>query len=129
MAGGTAGLLTTAARRDLPVTVTAPRDARPAQLVAGHCLEALPPDGTVEHVRLTPCEGPHAARVVSVYAFTDGWPGQAAADAAVARSCALSDAEVAAGARAVAWAPTERGWRLGERTGLCLVAGVRPAGP
>ncbi|GEL95331.1 DUF4190 domain-containing protein [Cellulomonas composti] len=93
------------------------------QLVAGTCLRELPPDGTVDEVTAVPCAQAHEAEVVSVYDFDAAavWPGQAQADARVARSCELSDDEQAAGARIVTWAPTQQGWSRGDRSGLCLV--------
>lgn len=109
----------------LPVGVQAPREAHVGQLVVGHCLRSLPDDGDVATVTLVPCDQPHEASVVSTYRFQDGavWPGQAAADSRVARSCEITDDEAAAGARLVAWAPTQQGWSRGDRTGLCLLVG------
>ena len=122
VAGVVAAVLTAAAQRSLPPDVPQARDAHAAQLVTGNCLAALPADGAVETVRVVPCAEPHAAQVVTDYEFTSNavWPGQAAADARVARACVLDADEVAAGVRAVTWAPTEAGWARGDRQGLCL---------
>ena len=111
--------------RPLPADVSSATTAHAGQLVVGNCLGELPPDGDVTDVRVVPCDEPHEARVVSTYAFGDDdvWPGQPQADARVARSCVLSADEEAAGAAIVTWAPTEAGWELGDRTGLCLVVG------
>lgn len=116
--------------RPLPADVTAPVDAWAVQLVTGSCLADLPADGPVTRVRVVPCADEHAARVVGQYAFGQDavWPGQEAAHARVARSCVLSDEETAAGVHVVTWAPTEEGWRDGDREGLCLAVGPAPGG-
>ncbi|WP_223203540.1 DUF4190 domain-containing protein [Cellulomonas soli] len=124
--GVTIAVLVVRASSPLPSDVAAPRDAHVQQLVTGNCLSALPTpaaDGTVDTVHVVPCAQDHAAQVVSEFAFDPDavWPGQAAADARVARSCVLSAEETAAGASALAWAPTEEGWSTGDRTGLCVV--------
>lgn len=110
------------ASRPLPVEVTEPQRAQATRLVTGHCLGELPPDGAVGRVEVVPCDGEHAAEVISQYRFPSDavWPGQRQADARVARACELTPAEVEAGVRIVTWAPTERSWRDGDRTGLCV---------
>ncbi|MGV8977093.1 MAG: DUF4190 domain-containing protein [Cellulomonas sp.] len=114
--------LTARNQHPLPADVAAPRQAHARQLVTGSCLDPLPTAGEVDTVRVVPCSGPHAAQVVTEYAFDDAavWPGQAAADARVAASCGLTPTERDAGVRAVSWAPTEDSWRHGDRLGLCL---------
>ncbi|MDM8084337.1 septum formation family protein [Cellulomonas cellasea] len=114
--------LTAAATRPLPLDVDAPRDAQAVQLVTGHCVDPLPAGGDVDDVTVTPCDQPHAAQVVTEYRFDRAavWPGQQAADRRVWAACTLTPDEVAAGVRAVAWAPTEQSWKRGDRTGLCL---------
>jgi len=114
--------LTARNARPLPPDVAAPRDAHARQLVTGSCLDALPAGAEVDTVRVVPCNDPHAAQVVTEFAFEDAavWPGQAAANARVAESCDLTQAERDAGVRAVAWAPTESSWAHGDRLGLCL---------
>lgn len=115
-------VLTARSERPLAGDVDAPRDAHARQLVTGVCVEELPADGPVGTVRVVPCAQPHAAEVLSLYAFAAAaiWPGQESADARVATACALSPAEVEQGVRAVTWAPTEASWGRGDRTGLCL---------
>lgn len=114
--------LTARNQRPLPPDVTAPREAHARQLVTGSCLDPLPTGADVDAVRVVPCSDPHAAQVVTEYAFDDAavWPGQAAADARVAASCDLTPTERDAGVRAIAWAPTEASWARGDRLGLCL---------
>lgn len=114
--------LTARTLRPLAADVTAPLEAHARQLVTGSCLDPLPTGAEVDTVRVVPCRDPHAAQVVTEYAFEDAavWPGQAAADARVAASCDLTPAERDAGVRAVAWAPTEESWGHGDRLGLCL---------
>lgn len=114
--------LTAAAQRPLTLDVDAPREAHAVQLVTGHCLDPLPPSGSVDEVTVVPCGQPHAAQVVTEYRFDKAatWPGQQAADRRVASACALTPAEVEAGVRAVTWAPTEESWGRGDRTGLCV---------
>lgn len=116
------------AARPLPADVPEARDAHAVQLVTGNCLETLPADGELDIVRVVPCAEPHAARVISQFAFAPGavWPGQVAADRRVALGCELSAVEVEAGLTPVTWAPTESSWGRGDRTGLCLVR--RPDG-
>ena len=117
-----AGLLTAQAQRPLPADVTSARDAHAGQLVTGSCVGELPADGSVGVVRVVPCAQEHEAQVVTQLDFDPDavWPGQAAADARVARACVLDASEVAAGVRPVTWAPTEQGWARGDRRGLCL---------
>lgn len=119
-----AGSLLTAwlATRPLGVDVDGPQTVHATRLVTGHCLGTLPEHGRVSRVEVVACDGPHAAEVISQYRFPPDavWPGQAAADARVARACELTDAEVAAGVGVVTWAPTEASWDDGDRTGLCV---------
>lgn len=114
--------LTASNQRSLPADVAAPRQAHARQLVTGSCIDPLSTAAEVDTVRVVPCSDPHAAQVVTEYAFDDAaiWPGQAAADARVAESCDLTPAERAAGVRAVTWAPTEDSWGRGDRLGVCL---------
>ena len=116
------GVLTWTGTRPLPSDVDSARGAHAQQLVTGNCLASLPADGRVDAVRVVPCAEPHAAQVVTVYEFLQEsvWPGQRAADARVARSCVLDQAELDAGVTAVTWAPTEQSWARGDRIGLCL---------
>ncbi|GIG37092.1 DUF4190 domain-containing protein [Cellulomonas pakistanensis] len=122
------GVGTALASRPLPADVAEPVDARAVQLVPGNCVEDLPADGRVDRVRVVPCTDPHAAQVVSAYAFEAGaaWPGPAEASARVQASCALTEDERAAGLQMLAWAPTERSWAGGDRTGLCLAVPPAP---
>lgn len=112
----------------LPADVSSVRTAHARQLVTGNCLRELPADGDVDRVTVVPCADPHAAQVITAYAFDtdEPWPGQAAADAVVARSCALSQEELDAGVHALTWSPTQASWSRGDRTGLCLA--VTPGG-
>ncbi|MBC7550385.1 MAG: hypothetical protein H7269_05725, partial [Cellulomonas sp.] len=106
-----------------PAHVAAPRDVHARQLVTGNCLDPLPDDGEIDTVRVVPCADPHAAKVISQYAFEPDavWPGQAAADRRVATACEVSVAETGAGLAPLTWAPTEQSWDDGDRTGLCLL--------
>lgn len=106
----------------LPTEVLAPRTAHARQLVTGHCLREVPANGTVDRVTVVPCTEPHAAQVITEYAFDRDapWPGQGEVDTVVAGSCALTQVEVAAGVRALTWAPTQESWSRGDRTGVCL---------
>ncbi|MGW6131132.1 DUF4190 domain-containing protein [Cellulomonas sp. NPDC055163] len=115
-------VLTSRAERPLAGDVDARREVHARQLVTGVCLAELPPDGPVDTVTAVPCADPHAAEVVTQYAFSQDavWPGQESADARVASACALSDAEVEQGVRPVTWAPTEQSWGRGDRSGVCL---------
>ncbi|QGQ21144.1 hypothetical protein GC089_16085 [Cellulomonas sp. JZ18] len=114
--------------RPLPPDVTEPVDAWSVQLVTGSCLAELPPDGEVGRVRVVPCAQQHEAQVIGEYGFDPDalWPGQEAAHARVARSCVLTEEEAAAGVEVVTWAPTEAGWRDGDRSGLCLAVPPEP---
>lgn len=125
---GVAVAMTVAQQRPLAADVDAPRDAHVQQLVTGSCLAELPADGPVERVRVVPCAQPHAAQVVSTFQFSPAavWGGQDAADSRVAQGCTLTDEERAAGVTLVTWAPTEAGWRRGDRTGLCLAVPPAP---
>ena len=114
--------------RPLPRDVPRAQDAHARQLVAGNCVDPLPADGNIDLVHVVPCAKPHAALVITQYAFEPDatWPGQAAADRRVATACQLSAAESAAGLTPLTWAPTAESWRHGDRTGLCLIH--NPAG-
>jgi hypothetical protein len=116
------------AQRPLPADVAEPVDAHAVQLVPGSCLADVPADGQVDRVRVVPCADPHAAQVVSSYAFEPdaAWPGSAEASARVEASCDLTAAEREQGTRMLAWAPTEASWARGDRTGLCVAV---PPGP
>jgi hypothetical protein len=122
------GVGTALASRPLPSDVTAPVDARAVQLVTGNCLAEPPQDGPVDRVRVVPCADEHAAQVVSSYEFgrDAAWPGAAEAAARVAAGCDLTAAEQEQGLRMVAWAPTERSWSAGDRTGLCVAVAPAP---
>jgi hypothetical protein len=101
--------------------VDAARSATPRQLETGHCLEELPPDGAVGQVRVVPCDQPHEAEVVGTLPLDDPtWPGDEAVTRSALAYCRMDNAEEAAGFRAVAWAPTQRGWSQGDRRALCL---------
>ena len=103
--------------------VTAPTTAWVRQLREGHCLETLP-EGTPRRVRVVPCDGPHAARVVAVVPLRDAaWPGDDAVVRAATDRCRVT---APAGAAAVALTPTAAGWRAGDRSALC-VAGPAPS--
>lgn len=116
------------AARPLPADVTEPVDAHAVQLVPGACLADVPADGPVDRVRVVPCAEPHAAQVVSSYAFEPGsaWPGPAAASARVEASCDLTAAERDEGTRMLAWAPSAGSWARGDRTGLCVAVPPAP---
>nr|WP_277344708.1 DUF4190 domain-containing protein [Cellulomonas sp. IC4_254] len=116
------------ASRPLPADVPAPVDAHAVQLVPGSCLAEVPEDGPVDRVRVVPCADPHAAQVLSSYAFEPGadWPGAAEASARVAASCTLTAAERDQGTRMLAWAPTEASWARGDRAGLCVAVPPAP---
>lgn len=116
------------ASRALPPDVAAPVDAHAVQLVPGSCLAEVPDDGPVDRVRVVPCADPHAAQVLSSYAFEPGagWPGAAEASARVEASCDLTAAERDQGTRMLAWAPTEASWARGDRTGLCVAVPPAP---
>jgi hypothetical protein len=112
--------------RALPSDVAEPRDAHAVQLVTGSCLADLPAGTQVDRVRVVPCAQEHLAQVITGYTFDDDtWPGDAAALERTSAACSLTDQERADGLRLVAWAPTERSWSGGDRTGLCLA--VHPA--
>ncbi|HEY5515238.1 MAG TPA: DUF4190 domain-containing protein, partial [Pengzhenrongella sp.] len=66
--------------RALPSDVPHARHAHARQLVPGNCVDPLPADGDIDVVHVVPCAKPHAARVITQYAFEPDavWPGQAA---------------------------------------------------
>lgn len=119
---------TALASRPLPADVTAPVEARAVQLVTGNCVAELPPDGEVDRARVVPCEDAHVAQVLTSYRFVTGthWPGDAEVIATTSATCDLTAAERERGLRLVAWAPTERSWAHGDRTGLCLAVAEAP---
>ncbi len=122
VAGGTVGVRTWLERRPLGEVVAAV-SVNPGRLTTGHCVADLPDDGDVTRVTAVPCGTAHAVEVVATRVLPDEeWPGQASVDATLARWCEMDSAERAAGFHAVVWAPSERGWGQGDRTGLCLAA-------
>ncbi len=120
-------------RAPLAGDVAAPQSAHARQLVLGSCLADLPPAGEVADVDVVPCADEHHAQVVARtdFAADSVWPGQAAADARVARVCTAEVLGEGADADADAltlwvWAPSEASWDDGDRTGLCLAASDEP---
>jgi hypothetical protein len=122
------GIGTALASRPLPADVAGPVDARARQLVAGSCVAELPPDGSVDRVRVVPCDQEHAAQVVTAYDFPAdaSWPGAPEVTGRVHAACTLTEAEREQGLRMVAWAPTAASWSQGDRTGLCLAVPPEP---
>ena len=101
--------------------VESPRTATARQLTPGHCLADLPPDGAVDRVSVVPCDQPHAAEVLGELLLLDAfWPGRQAVDERVGAACEMDNAQLDAGFAPVVWAPSETGWRQGDRRGLCL---------
>ncbi|WP_225755523.1 septum formation family protein [Actinotalea sp. Marseille-Q4924] len=102
-------------------TVSGDVSAHPRQLVAGHCVQTLPPDGTVRRTTLVPCDRPHEAEVLATHRHADGpWPGDAQVRREAEAACEMDSAQQQAGVQPVVWAPTEASWRQGDRTSLCL---------
>jgi hypothetical protein len=117
--GGVAWLLL----RPLPADVTAPRFALASQLTVGNCVSTLPPDGQVWAVRVVPCSGAHAARVVVRQDLTNPPAGQTRLDEASSQLCGSQPLPAGSG-RLVVWAPTP-----GRATVTCLVTtAAAPAG-
>ena len=117
-------VVATRAIAPLPSDVPTPQDVTARRLVVGNCVAELPPDGDVDTVRVVPCADKHAALVGGSTRLTDDtWPGQTAVDREVAATCVLTDSQRTAGASLRAWSPTEQGWQVGDRTGLCFVVG------
>ncbi|MBC7291679.1 MAG: septum formation family protein [Actinotalea sp.] len=95
--------------------------AHPRQLVVGHCLQVLPPDGTVRRVTILPCAEPHEAEVLSRHRHADqAWPGATAVRREAEAACEMDATQQAAGVLPVVWTPTEASWRQGDRESLCL---------
>lgn len=104
-------------------TVDAATSVASARVGTGHCLKQLPADGDLGRVTVVPCSAPHVAEVIGALALPAGaWPGQQGVDDSLARWCEMDSTEKAAGFHTVVWAPSERGWGQGDRTGLCLAA-------
>ena len=101
--------------------VDGPTTAHVGRLDAGHCLTALPADGSVSRVEVVPCSSAHEAEVVGVLTLPDGaWPGTDEVEQRVGAWCEMDNAQLAAGLQPVVWTPTERGWGQGDRDGVCL---------
>ncbi|MCV2395365.1 septum formation family protein [Actinotalea sp. M2MS4P-6] len=101
--------------------VTSPATVAAGRLSTGHCIEQLPVDGQVSSVRVVPCDQPHDAEVVGVLPFTEqDWPGATDVTDRLVAWCEMDNAEVALGMQPVVWAPTQRSWSQGDRSGLCL---------
>ncbi len=104
-------------------TVDAATTVAATRLATGHCLPVLPADGAVARVTVVPCGAPHAAEVIGTMVLPAGaWPGQQSIDDSLARWCEMDSTEKAAGFHSVVWAPSQRGWGQGDRTGLCFAA-------
>lgn len=94
-----------------------------ARVGTGHCLQQLPADGDIGRVTVVPCSAPHVAEVIGTLTLpAEAWPGQQGVDESLARWCEMDSTQKAAGFHAVVWAPSERGWGQGDRTGLCIAA-------
>ncbi|WP_372594821.1 hypothetical protein [Actinotalea sp.] len=104
-------------------TVDAATSVLSTRLGTGHCVQTLPADGEVGRVTVVPCDEAHSAEVVGArtLSFTQ-WPGAAEVAADLALWCEMDTAQREAGFHAVVWAPSEKGWGQGDRTGLCLAA-------
>jgi len=107
--------------------VDGPVSAHVGQLRPGHCLRALPADGSVGRVWVVPCATEHEAEVVGLLPLPgDRWPGQDEVGRRVQAWCEMDTAQREAGFRSVVWSPSERSWGQGDRTGVCLA--VAPQG-
>ena len=104
------------------------------QVGPGTCLSDLPEGGMVARTEVVPCDVPHEAEAVADYTFTEEeWPGREAAVSTLLDFCGafiqpgysgssmFTATDWDAGLRWVAWAPTEKSWASGERTGVCVV--------
>jgi hypothetical protein len=109
----------------VPRAVQAPTPARPDQLVAGHCLKALPDADEIGAVVVVPCKSGHRAEVVATVELTgdDGVrPPSENLAATVEQTCArVAVLGAPPDARYVAWVPSEDSWLRGDRRGLCLL--------
>jgi len=110
----------------VPRAVQAPTPARPDQLVAGHCLKALPDADEIGAVVVVPCKSGHRAEVVATVelAGDDGGARPPSEDlaATVEQTCArVAVLGAPPDARYVAWVPSADSWLRGDRRGLCLL--------
>lgn len=125
------GAAVTVAQLDRPqileLDINGPLNARPGQLLAGHCLKTVPTDPTVQTVIAVPCARAHGAQVILRRDFTkDDVPGgkfdELALTEIITQECtkvplinAPSDATL------TAWVPTGDAWLLGDRSGMCVL--------
>lgn len=126
------------ATRPLPAVVKAPQEVLAGRLVVGNCVATVPPDGTVQKIRVVPCRTAHEAQVVAAASLPQGstkdsgTQSQGALDTRAVQFCTseldpqvnaaapVTKAHRAAGVRIVSWAPSAAGWQLGDTKGLCL---------
>jgi hypothetical protein len=131
-AGVVAQLALTARTANLtPADADATGRLRSTQVVSGMCIESL--GSSAGTVKVVSCNDSHSAEAVTSYTFTgEDWPGDDAAQEAVLDYCAAQLApggplgNAAAGRDWLAWVPSAATWRLGDRTGLCIVTSTTP---
>jgi len=117
----------------VPLDVTVPTPASASQLRTGHCLKALPPDGTVGSVVVVPCSTGHRAEVIAQVWLgdepDDARPSSTSMASTVESACAqVPVVHVPADARYVAWLPSDGSWDAGDRRALCLVTAATLVG-
>jgi hypothetical protein len=120
-----------------PADVGATGVLHTGQIVTGMCLKDAPDaaasSGPVKVVR---CSDPHHGEALVSYTLTaKAWPGAEVARAEVTSFCAeqvdpdvgyIPPSAAAPDYEWLAWVPTADTWRLGDRTGVCIVTTKTP---
>lgn len=115
-------------QRDAQGRVTEPDQVLPMDLRVGDCVDTSR-TGAVATVPVVPCGGTNS----QVYAIFDlpkvSWPGERSVDARAERGCVAK--YTASGEQAeersdlAYFSPSELGWRLGDRSVVCIVERAR----
>lgn len=113
--------------QSLELDITGPVNARPGQLLAGHCLKTVPDDPTIQTVIAVPCTRAHSAQIVLRRDFTaKDTPGgkfdELALTGIITKECGeVPLMELPTAATFTAWIPTSDAWLLGDRSGMCVL--------
>ncbi|SNS95600.1 hypothetical protein SAMN06309944_1515 [Micrococcales bacterium KH10] len=109
----------------VPLQVTQATNARAGQLQVGHCLKTLPADGRISTVIVVPCDTSHKAQVIRIETLTDPSENRPRVRHLTEQLKPICEQvpllQHTADSSITLWLPTQRSWREGDRTAMCLV--------
>jgi hypothetical protein len=127
-AGGLAAVIasrTGSVDRDAQGRVTKPAQVSPGDLRMGDCVDTSK-TGELTTVPVTPCGSRRSGKVYAVLTLAPGgWPGRSTVDARAEAGCTTryerAGKRATAPSRIAYFGPSELGWRLGDRSVVCVV--------